>query len=285
MSDWRNAGLAEAESLCGAWACMLDTDVRIKANGVDIRKALAETKADVLNILEDTGLYMKELFFRLPTARYSAAYHERFDCKAAGVFNTVRFHELAKTPEHIKARLLRDLEGLGQQILEEPKESRWVYYLGTTYENLHEPQNAIKAYIQCATMSGPAEERAWACFRAASCWVELGLREYAIQECIKGMAICPGMVELPWFAGVQCLALGRPFDAIYWANMASTLGYGSLASSRRLGFRAPQAWFEGCAEVLEPAYRILGNKTASEIMKKEIERLRIERVKWQEGAA
>lgn len=286
MSAWRNEALRAAESLGGNFACMLDTDVRILDNGVDIRRALEETSADVINVMENSGLYQKELFFRLPTGKFSGRYHEGFQAQAQatiGTLNRVRFYELPKTAARITERLTNDVIGLRKQLADNPGDCRSAYYLGSTYENLGQYQEAIAAYSTCAELHGPPEERAWACFRAASCYVELGDRQAAIRCCARGMMLCPGMVELPWFAGVQCLAVGRAYDAVHWANIAATMGYNTFAASMRMGFRAPQAWFEGPSEILERALDLLGYPIGSTAAQVHAEQSRIDRIKWQGG--
>lgn len=297
MAGMRNAGLAEAERLGMDWAVQLDTDERINLNGCDIRHALCRSSADVLLVLSDNGLFQRERFFRLPAGRYTMGVHESYDPEArCEVLAGARFHELPKTQEQIERRLANDLPGLLRQIEDDPGNARWVYYLGSTYEHLHEYSQAVGAYKRCAGMPGPQEQRAWACFRGAVCLEHLGDCSEALALCAEGLRYCPGVGELPWLAGVLSLRLaGEERDeqaqtelvvnAINWSQMALTLSAGSLAEQRRTGFRSPQGLFEGPFEVLERCWRALGNGQVADKLAAEVVKLRDRREAWAKGGA
>ena len=286
--DWRNLALAEAAKL-GDWACTLDTDERMICNGFDVRaylEALPDAVETVL-VLEDSGKYCKERFFRLPVRGTFNGLLAHEEYKAAGgsaLMPRVRFRELPKSKEALNARLERDLVNLQAQSREEPTNPRWPYYIGATLENLGRPMNAVNAYQECARMTGSNETRAWACYRSAVCWNEMERKEAAIAECAKGLGIYPGMAELAFMAGVLSLELGRYDDAIAWAYMAIPGGHGSRAASLRCGFRGPQGLFEGPYEVLEKAYRALGAPDGMlEAIHADVERRTREREAWQAG--
>ena len=285
MADWHNAGLAEAYRLGADWAIMLDTDERILHNGVDIITELINSKTGVLAVFENTGKYAKERFFKLPAdAKFTNARHEKYIPKnGIATLNKVRFLELPKVPELLHARLLADVVGLQKQIIDDPTETRWYYYLGNTYENLKQWHSAIRQYNHCANMNTQSYERAMVCFRAALCWIELGKREIAIAICAKGMGIFPGFAELPFLASVQCLILGKTMDAIYWANLALVHDNNSMAAETRLGFRVPKALFDGPYEVLEKAYRVLNQIDISIEYKSKKEAMCIKKLKWMAG--
>ena len=291
FGDWRNFALSEASKLGPGWACMLDTDERMICNGYDIRaylEGLPDTVETVL-VMEDTGKYCKERFFRLPIKgefRGVAAHEEFKPVGGAAMMPRVRFKELPKSKEALDARLERDLVNLQAQSREEPTNPRWPYYIGATLENLGRPMNAVNAYQECARMTGSNETRAWACYRSAVCWNEMERKEAAIAECAKGLGIYPGMAELAFMAGVLSLELGRFDDAIAWAYMAIPGGHGSRAALLRCGFRGPQGLFEGPYEVLEKAYRALGAPAEMiEAIHADVERRTREREVWQAGGA
>jgi len=288
--DWRNLALAEAAKL-GDWACTLDTDERMICNGFDVR-AFLESLPDAVEtvlVLEDSGKYCKERFFRLPARGTFNGLLAHEEYKAAGgsaLMPRVRFRELPKSKEALAARLERDLVNLQAQSREEPTNPRWPYYIGATLENLGRPMNAVNAYHECSGMDGSNETRAWACYRSAVCWNEMGRKEAAIAECAKGLGIYPGMAELAFMAGVLSLELGRFDDAIAWAYMAIPGGHGSRAALLRCGFRGPQGLFEGPYEVLEKAYRALGAPDGMlEAIHADVERRTREREVWQAGGA
>jgi len=288
FGDWRNLALAEASKL-GDWGCMLDTDERMICNGYDIRaylEGLPDTVETVL-VMEDTGKYCKERFFRLPIKgefRGVKAHEEFKPVGGAVMMPRVRFSELPKSKEALDRRLERDLVNLMAQRLDDPTHPRWPYYIGATYENLNQPTHAVNAYRECAAMEGAEETRAWACYRAAVCLSATGFKEDAIEECGKGIVIHPGVAELRFLAGALSLELGRFDDAIAWAYMAIPGGHGSRAASLRWGFRGPQGLFEGPYEVLEAAYRALGAPAEMlEAIHADVERRTREREAWQAG--
>lgn len=288
--DWRNLALAEAAKL-GDWACTLDTDERMLCNGYDVRaylESLPDSIETVL-VLEDSGKYCKERFFRLPVRGTFNGLLAHEEYKAAGgsaLMPRVRFRELPKSKEALYARLERDLKNLGEQWRNDPTNPRWPYYLGATWENLGNTRPAVIGYMDCADMDGANETRAWACYRAAVCLNEEGAKVDAVRVCGKGLAIYPGMAELAFMAGVLSLELGRFDDAIAWAYMAIPGGHGSRAASLRCGFRGPQGLFEGPYEVLEKAYRALGAPDGMlEAIHADVERRTREREVWQAGGA
>lgn len=131
--------------------------------------------------------------------------------------------------EHYR-RVLEDL------VEREPKNQRAFYYLGDTLAILGYKGAAIKAFEQCAKLPGWNEQGSWACYRAAILQFELGLTNFAIETCVRGIARTPTMTELFWLAGWLCYQQANYGAAANFAEAAVRLG-----PKPRAGFCYPPA--------------------------------------------
>lgn len=258
----RNFCLEQAQALGADWAVTVDADERLLAGEVDMRAALAAADAGCLLVMDDTGTYAKERFFRLPCpVRFHGPTHESFASYTLGahVMDGVRFTEVTKDEAAVRAKRARDLEILTAHTAGNPDDPRWWYYLGDALQGLGRFGEAIDAYDHCQALGGWAEEAAWACYRAADCAMELGDLDGGVRWCATGLTHHAGMAELPWLAGVCCFRLGRHHDAIAWARQAEALGMvaGMGDQVARIGFRHPPALWEGPYDVLRFALAAL----------------------------
>lgn len=267
----RNFALQAATQLGARWAITVDTDERIHlADGVQLKQELLKTRGKVLMVAIDDGTYAKERIFRLPAkVSWKGPTHEAVEGKRDGdnaVLAGVTFSELPKDAASLKAKFERDVAILREHTAAHPRDARWHYYLGASLADLERHEEAIAAFRACADLKGWAEEGAWACYREAWCHYHLKRWTDAIDACTRGLAIRPATAELAWLAGWAALKAGRHSDAIAWSNMAAVNGLyeGAGANFERIGFRNPQALYEGPYEVLEATYRALGDKTAAE---------------------
>ena len=187
----RNFVLAAAHEVGAAWAVMLDTDERMHVDGIDITAVLAGAEADVLTVQHEGGYYAKERFFRLPArGRFVGLTHEAFipDGTEYRLVPEVRFTEVPKSPAAYQQKFERDIALLMEETRRNPDDPRWHYYLGDALQNLGRFEEAIAAYRTCAALKGWNEQAAWACYRAAECWLTLGNEETAIETCAAGLA-------------------------------------------------------------------------------------------------
>ncbi|MEX2173569.1 MAG: glycosyltransferase [Pirellulaceae bacterium] len=169
--------------------------------------------------------------------------------------------ELSKTPKQFRAKLVRDLGVLLEETRDQPTEPRWWYYLGQTHEGLGQPREALAAFRRCAEIrTGWSEQAAWACYKAATCALQLGQHEEALQLCALGLARQAESPELAWLAGFACYRAGQLQQAIHWSRRAIELGHfaGRRTAERRIGFRHLPGWYEGPYDVLRHVYRRLG---------------------------
>jgi hypothetical protein len=221
--------------------------------------------ADLLLVEHESGSYAKERFFRLPVpGRYMGPTHECYvmDSGQRADLAGVLFREVAKRPEEYEHKFQRDVRILERYTAEHPDDPRWFYYLGDTLQNVHRFEDAIAAYSICASLPGWDEQAAWACYRAASCWLALGAPHRAVESCARGLTRHAGLAELPWLAAYACWTAGNLQQSIAWARLSEAAGSfrGSGRHVQRLGFRHPPALYEGPYDVLRFALRAAGDE-------------------------
>lgn len=253
---WEVAG-----DLGANWAMTVDTDERMEFDGLYLRKWLecAHPGADMLLVQQADRTYWKERLFRIPSKlTWRGPTHETLvgSVKSENLAG-MRFTELAKTPEQLRAKHERDVELLLPYTEAHPDEARWYYYLGAAYHGLGEFQRAVPHFMRCMRKSHWPEEGAWACFMAAWCWLDLEKYEAAISTAAHGLVIRPATAELAWIAAVAALKMERYEDAVAWGNMAVVNGRDQFP---RLSFRDQSGLYEGPWSVLYQAYTALGNE-------------------------
>jgi len=268
-ADARNFALDAACELGGSWAVTVDTDERLARDpALDVRAELARATEGLLYVADHHKTYVKERLFRLPMhERWRGPTHEAFDAYKVGcrTLEGITFSELSKTPEDYARRYRRDIAALRPYIAAHPDDPRWHFYLGESHRNLREHELALAAYDACAALRGWDEESAWACYRAAECLCALERFQDALDRLSAGLARHAGIAELAWLAGFACYQLGRDAQAVYWSELAIVHGLfrGNGTSIPRIGFRHPNALWEGPYDVLRWAEKRRGNASAS----------------------
>jgi hypothetical protein len=267
FSAVRNFALSVAADTGASWAVFVDSDERMRLNGVDIHAVLAASPEVSLLVPHDSGSYTKDRFFRLPvTGAFQGPTHEAFYITLERGGGTVTipgvvFEELSKSPERMRRKDERDSDILRRYTETTPHQPRWFFYLGDALSRLGEYEDAAAAFRACYALRGWDEESAWAMYRATQCLYELRRLEEALETVVAGMARHAGVGELYWFAAHISQDLGRPTQAVYWARHAIELGCfaGIGTSVTRVGWRYPFALWEGPYEVLRRALKDLGD--------------------------
>jgi tetratricopeptide (TPR) repeat protein len=245
-----------------------DTDERIDRRGFDIRASLAGIDLDVASIAHVDGSYAKERFFRMPArGAFQGPTHEAFmHAGRRGELTGPVFREEPKSADGYRRKAERDVAILTRHTAAHPDDPRWFYYLGDALDLLGRKDEAIAAFERCWALKGWDEEGAWAMYRAARCWLDLGDRDRAIEACAAGMARHAGLAELPWLAAFACWQAGRDAQAVHWARISAALGhaFGAGQGAQRIGFRHPPALYEGPYDVLRYALRRLGDEAGAD---------------------
>jgi tetratricopeptide (TPR) repeat protein len=225
---------------------------------------MANASEGVLMLSHAARTYAKERCFRLPCSeRFSGPTHESFPSYKVGTRTLERayFSELGKTPAQLQHKFQRDVEILRAHVAKHPRDPRWHYYLGDSLKNLGEWEKAVDAYAACTALRGWNEESAWACYQAADCLSRLGRYRDAIDRCAIGLTRHAGIAELCWLAGFAAYKLQDMPQAVYWSRLAIAQGWfkGTGQKVPRIGFRNPNALYEGPYDILRFALRGVGD--------------------------
>jgi len=260
----RNFALESAAHVGADWAVTVDADERIDIRGADIRRVLEVAEEKVLRVNHDSGTYCKDRFIRLPAVgRWVGPMHEAYsppvNCRT---LSGVRFSELSKPPEVRAQEFQRCARVLEKYANEHPGDPRWWYYLGDALQNLGKHRPAADAYQCCYELRGWNEESAWACYRAAECFISMGDFRKAEEVCAMGLSRHAGIAELAWLAAYASWKRGKAEQAVYWSGLSIALGCyrGCGQEVVRIGFRNPAAQWEGPYDVLRFAYRGMREK-------------------------
>jgi tetratricopeptide (TPR) repeat protein len=283
MAELRNEGL---EAASADWAVMLDTDTRILPNGRDIRAMLAGLAPDIdaVAVMEDTGNYDKELFFRLPVkGAYRMGCHEEYTTPGKTTLAPgVRFHELKKSSEQLKEYHAAQLVAMQEQILADPANPRWHFYLGLILELQERYAEAITAYTESLACPKNSGGLGWSCYRIAVC--HRALRAYAegVHACLDSLYHEPSSAEPYWMAGLCCHYQGLHYQAIAWELSAIAHSWRGRcnAATTRFGFKYTPALYEAPYEVLAASYACLGDRAKETWAAAEIQLARREREKF-----
>jgi len=158
--------------------------------------------------------------------------------------------EIPKDARAVSRKVARDRTLLQRAIAGGEHLDRWHFYAGETERLAGDHAHAIHHYQRAAERQKPgpwgAECAGWAMFKAARSAHEGGVED-PLPLIVSGLARCPWMVELPWFAAWLALQEGAKDRGEAWARMARALrGTGP----RRRGFREDAAHEEGPDEIL-----------------------------------
>ena len=251
----RNYSLECAKEENADWAIILDTDERIVSNGVNFRDYLESTKFNCIAINDRGRTYQKARFFRIPvTEKFYGPTHEVFPAYKVGSCTEENSHfwEVGKNPEQLKNKFQRDIDILLKHTKKNPNDPRWFYYLGESYKNIGNQNEAIRAYTKCHELNGWDEESAWSMYRAAECYISQDKLQNAIEALARGIGRHPGLADLYWLAGRCAYKLNRYHHAIMWSRQAINMGLysGHGSSFERIGFRHPPALYEGPYDVI-----------------------------------
>lgn len=283
----RSAALEMAwQATKAAWALWCDTDERILVSTSGAVREVCETAADVadaITVWHVSGEYRKERLIRLPArGRYHGKTHEYWQGadpkRMAACQGTVRFDELPKTDEQMRAKLQRDQHPLFEMVLDEPTEPRWSYYLGDNlynqarFETDEAEQHKLKEaslhhFMHAAQMgTGWAEMRAWAAYRACTILIDAGEPRMARELAGLGLSgrITP---ELLTALSAAALMAGDYPEAIKAATHAAAAGdyagYGKTLMMQESGHIHPPARWHTPYELMAQAYKGLGNERAA----------------------
>lgn len=257
---WRNAGLDMARELGFDWAVILDTDERVSI-GPKALPFLESTTADCCLVADKDRTYTKERFVRLSShARYEGNCHEYIapDGLTFVLLDDAYFYELPKDPETNLKRSKWIIEWLEDYLNTNQEDTRQWLQLAEAYQSIGMVDESFPALKRVIEHTKARSDGAYACFMLAYAYLAKDKLNEAIYLCGKGLTFDPSYAELPCVAAYASLRLGRPHDAIQWANMSLANGLHVGIGSPRGGQSWPPGRWEGPYLALRQAYEMLG---------------------------
>jgi len=253
FSTARNAGLEGAKNLGASWIIIVDSDERLDFGPRDLKTALANTRANILQMESFDGHYPKDKILRASSPmHFVGPTHETL--LASGpreILVDASFFELPKSDEQLKHKFTRDRELLLAYVAEHPDDPRWWYYLGTSHEGLGDRQLAAVAFGECVErrhMVG--EEAAWAGYKQAEQLFILERYNECVVAAARGFGADSTFAECAWIAATACYRLGRIDQSVAWARTAEATG-------RYKGCGRHRAWFRYLPALYELPYDVL----------------------------
>jgi glycosyltransferase involved in cell wall biosynthesis len=263
FSAARNFALDMAKTSHAHWALILDSDEWMNfPEGIDLKQRLFETQEGAALVPFESMTYHKVRFVKIPSAtRFEGQTHEVY-MGSGPHWNDLTFGEHDKTHEQLQMKFARDRKILERVTAKDPKNQRWWYYLGDTYENLGELDKAIHAFTSAGKLNGWDEEGAWAWYRAAQLHVRKSQNDKALVACQEGLRRHPGTGELAWMAAHVSYYMGRYKHAVAYAATAVALGEhaGCAQALGRTSFKYIDGLWQKPYEVLKFAYDRLGER-------------------------
>lgn len=253
FSAARNFALKCAESTGAQWAITVDSDEQIQIDG--ILKAILKSYShfNVLMAQNSSRSYTKDRIFRIPAiGKWEYPTHELYYGGAKHILKEVTFSEVNKTPEDYSKKLKRDLNILANHISLNDTDARSHFYLGQTYAESGQGENAVKEYKRCAELSTWDEEKGTALFRAGFELRKLKKYNEAIELCSWGQTIAPFMADLPWLISRCYTDTGDIRKAHIWDAITKTVIQQDTTS--RVGFKHMEAYAKSANDfVIRPS--------------------------------
>jgi glycosyltransferase involved in cell wall biosynthesis/predicted GH43/DUF377 family glycosyl hydrolase len=254
FSRARNAAIATAMVLGAEWIIIVDSDERFDFGVLDLRAALANTRADVLTIESLDGHYPKEKILRAASSLYFIGpTHETLPTGSREKLDGATFCELGKTSEEMERKFTRDVALLSDYTEKHPEDPRWWYYLGSSYEGIGDHARAAEAFGEHVRRRRLGDEAAWGAYKQAEQLFILERFEEAVEAAARGMGADATFAECAWVAAVASWRLGRPAQAVAWARIAESVGLYKGCGSNREYFKYPPALYELPYDVLREA--------------------------------
>lgn len=282
----RNVALDFAAETDADFSVMIDTDERALCPDPAAFRAWLDAlhaHVQVVCVHHEDGSHTRERFFRMPARyKFQGRTHEAYLCpedeQAIAPPELIRWSELPKTREQLRAKFWRDMEMLTADTAANPGNGSAWYYRGISAQSLalfareDGDEQSARALLEGAigdyrehrridTDGRPAwhEGTAFSCYRAAECYLALGEPNRAIDCALAGLALDAGIAELYWIAAVASLQEGRLEQARAWATSAKVHAKGSASERRRKGFRIPRGLTTGPDEVLAAVASAMGD--------------------------
>lgn len=213
----RNYALRHAT---GDWVLSIDADELLDAGAIPKIKELLSTEKNSIGIhmkASSTPFYAPRLFRNIPSIKWSGRIHETINQTSSDFPQSNIGITYGSSPAHAldPDRNIRILESIA---IEDPHNTRNLFYLGREYGYKGQWEQAISIFENYLALATWLPERADAYFMNALCYWNTGRGEIARTNCLNAIAINANfkaaillMAEMSW-----------PHNAIQWIRMAAT---------------------------------------------------------------
>jgi glycosyltransferase involved in cell wall biosynthesis len=133
-----------------------------------VKSQLQGADAYELEIVDNSVRYWRQQFFRsdLPGLRYVGSFHEYPTCDRP--YECIKLKDVIYvrvpailTPEQQVQKYRKFIKGLEKELVADPKNARYAYYLAQSYNDAFEYAKALKAFEHRATMTWGWDQETW----------------------------------------------------------------------------------------------------------------------------
>lgn len=126
---------------------------------------------------------------------YPHSNQQKTEGRIEGEYYCVETHQGSRNHENIITKYEKDTETLHQGLKEEPNNTRYMYYLGQSYECLEKYEEATKWFLKCSEKTTWNEEKYYAKYRAGTCLFKINKIKKAKQTLIQAHNHRPTRIE------------------------------------------------------------------------------------------
>jgi glycosyltransferase involved in cell wall biosynthesis len=210
----RNEALRFAEKW-GEWTFLIDADMVLIDNGFDKSKLNPNVCGyDVIQDNHGTRYYNSRLLNSSKHWECIGVTHEYYSPKEGLKYrdriDTLHFNDIGDGGSK-SDKFTRDITLLKQGLINEPKNCRYMFYLGQTYRDIGEYENAIIWYQKCSEESTWDEEKFYATYMVGWCMCnEMGKNQNSIfkfdeivLQLTKAWSLRPWRIEPLFQLGIE----------------------------------------------------------------------------------
>jgi len=205
------------------FALMMDADMQLEVTDPKAFDLLLNASVTALNLWQTGGsvTYANTRIINLdwPKNPYRGVTHEYIDVPTNGVVEGARFIDHADGANRTD-KLPRDIALLEQGLIDEPNNSRYMFYLGNTYKDSNRPDDAIRMYRQHIALGAWDEEAYFAQFMIAECERDMGDTDAYVASMLEAYNMRPRRAEPLHSLAMHFREKDKPHVALTFAKRA-----------------------------------------------------------------
>jgi glycosyltransferase involved in cell wall biosynthesis len=233
-SKWTNFGFNRTESIGLAkssncdWILALDADMILKSN--NFNKSLLDPQISAYQFYQNTST-LKYSNLRLLNTKYDwrsvGVTHEYLESSLPGNQDLLESLEILDIGDggSKSDKFERDISLLTQGLLDEPNNSRYMFYLAQSYKDTRRFEEAIEWYKKRIDAGGWYEEVWYSYYMITYCLIKLGQLDEARVWANAGYQFYPNRAEA-LYAICEAYRENKEYDKAHWAyKIGKGIGY------------------------------------------------------------